>query len=177
MVSLDFFTVPFVTFRVFFVFIVLPHDRRRVIHFNVTEQPTAAWTAQQIVEAFPRNTAPRYLLRDRDGSYGDYFCRRVEGMDIREVPIAPRSPWQNPYVERMIGSIRRECLDHMIILNEQHLRRIIASYLRYYHAARTHLSLDKDAPDGRTAQPPEAGKIIALPHLGSLHHEYVRLAA
>ena len=131
----------------------------------------------QIVEAFPWDTAPRYLLRDRDGVYGHYFRRRVDGMDIREVPIAPRSPWQNPYVERMIGSIRRECLDHMIVLSEQHLRRIIAAYLRYYHAARTHLSLDKDAPDGRAAQPPDAGKVVALPHLGGLHHEYVRLAA
>ena len=177
LVSVDFFTVPTVTFRVFFVFIVLAHDRRRVIHFNVIEQPTAAWTAQQIVEAFPWDTAPRYLLRDRDGIYGDYFRRRVSGMGIDEVPIAPRSPWQNPYVERMIGSIRRECLDHMIVLNEQHLRRIIASYLRYYHAARTHLSLGKDAPDGRAAQPPAAGKVVALPHLGGLHHEYVRLAA
>ncbi len=177
LVSVDFFTVPTVTFQVLFVLIVLAHDRRRVIHFNVTEQPTAAWTAQQIVEAFPWDTAPRYLLRDRDGIYGDYFCRRVDGMDIREVPIAPRSPWQNPFVERMIGSIRRECLDHMIVFNEQHLRRIIAAYLRYYHAARTHLSLDKDAPEGRRTQPPDAGKVVAMPHLVGLHHEYVRLAA
>jgi len=177
LVSVDFFTVPTVTFRVFFVFIVLAHDRRRVIHFNVTEQPTAAWTAQQIVEAFPWDTAPRYLLRDRDGIYGHYFRGRVSGMGIDEVPIAPRSPWQSPYVERLIGSIRRECLDHMIVLNEQHLRRTIASYLRYYHAARTHLSLDKDAPNGRPIQLPAAGNVVALPHLGGLHHEYVRLAA
>jgi len=177
LVSVDFFTVPSVTFRVFFVFIVLAHDRRRVIHFNVTEQPTAAWTAQQIVEAFPWDTAPRYLLRDRDSIYGNYFRGRVSGMGIDEVPIAARSPWQSPYVERLIGSIRRECLDHMIVLNEQHLRRIIAAYLRYYHAARTHLSLDKDAPDGRAVQQPSTGKVVALPHLGGLHHEYVRLAA
>jgi len=177
LVSVDFFTVPTVTFRVFFVFIILSHHRRRVIHFNVTEQPTAAWTAQQIVDAFPWDTAPRYLLRDRDGIYGEYFRRRVSGMGIDEVPIAARSPWQSPYVERLIGSIRRECLDHMIVLNEQHLRRIIASYLRYYHAARTHLSLDKDAPEGRAVQPPTAGKVLAVPHVGGLHHEYVRLAA
>jgi len=177
LVSMDFFTVPTATFRVLFVFIVLAHDRRRVIHFNVTEQPTPAWTAQQIVEAFPWDTAPRYLLRDRDGIYGDYFQRRVDGMDIDEILIAARSPWQNPYAERVIGSIRRECPNHMIVLNEQHLRRIIASYLRYYHAARTHLSLDKDAPDGRATQSPDAGKVVALPHLGGLHHEYVRLAA
>ena len=177
LVSVDFFTVPTVTFRVFFVFIVLSHHRRRVIHFNVTEQPTSAWPAQEIVEAFPWDTAPRYLPRDRDGIYGRYFRRRVSGMGIDEVPIAARSPWQSPYVERLIGSIRRECLDHMIVLNEQHLRRTIASHLRYYHAARTHLSLDKDAPDGRTVHPPEAGKVVALPHPDSLQHRYVRLAA
>jgi len=177
LVSVDFFTVPTVTFRVVFVFIVLAHHRRRVIHFNVTQQPTAAWTAQQIVEAFPWDTAPCYFLRDRDGIYGDYFKRRVDGTGIDEVPIAARSPWQSPYVERLIGSIRRECLDHMIVLNEQHLRRILASYLRYYHSVRTHLSLEKDTPEGRRAQPPAAGKVIALPHVGGLHHEYVRLAA
>jgi hypothetical protein len=177
LVSVDFFTVPTVTFRVFFVFIVLAHDRRRVIHFNVTEQPTAAWTAQQIVEAFPWDTAPRYLLRDRDGIYADYFRGRITAMDIDDVPIAARSPWQSPYVERLIGSIRRECLDHMIVLNEQHLRQIIACYLRYYHAARTHLSLEKDAPDGRAIQPPTAGTVVAVPHIGGLHHEYVRRAA
>ncbi len=169
--------VPTVTFRVFFVFIVLAHDRRRVIHFNVTEQPTAAWTAQQIVEAFPWDTAPRYFLRDRDGIYGDYFRGRVTAMGIDEVPIAARSPWQNPYAERVIGSIRRECLDHLIVLGERHLRRILASYLTYYHAPRTHLSLDKDAPDHRPVQPSHTGKVVALPHVGGLHHQYVRLAA
>jgi hypothetical protein len=135
LVSVDFFTVPTVTFRVFFVFILLTHDRRRVIHFNVTEQPTAAWTAQQIVEAFPWDTAPLYLLRDRDGIYGHSFRKQVSAMDIDEVPIAARFPWQSPYVERVIGSIRRECLDHMIVLNERHLRQIIVSYLRYYYLA------------------------------------------
>ena len=177
LVSVDFFTVPTITFRVFFVFIVPAQHRHRIIHFNVTQQPTAAWTAQQIVEAFLWDTAPRYLLRDRDGIYGRYFHRRVSGMGSDQVPIAARSPWQSAYVERLIGSIRRECLDHMIVLNEQHLRRIIASYLRYCHAARTHLSLEKDAPDGRVIQPPEAGKVLALPHVGGLHHEYVHLAA
>ena len=177
LVSVDFFTVPTVTFRVLFVFIVPAHHRRRVIHFNVTEQPTAAWTAQQIVEAFPWDSAPNYLLCDRDGIYGDYFRIRVSGMGIDEVPIAARSPWQSPYVERLIGSIRRECLDHVIVLNEWHLRRIIASYLGYYHSPRTYLSLDKDAPDRRAVQLPQTGKVFALPHLGSLHHEYVGLAA
>jgi len=127
LVSVDFFTVPTVTFRVLFVFIVLAHHRRRVIHFNVTEQPMAAWTAQQIVEALPWDTAPRYPLRDRDGIYGRYFRSRVSGMGINEVAIAARSLWQSPYVERLIGSIRREYLDHVIVLNEQHLRRVIAS--------------------------------------------------
>jgi transposase InsO family protein len=177
LVSVDFFTVPTATFRVFFVFIVLTHSRRHVIHFNVTEHPTAGWTAQQIVEAFPWDTAPRYLLRDRDRIYGDYFTRRVDGMSIDEVLIAPRSPWQNPYAERVIGSIRRECLDHVIVLGERHLRRILSSYLRYYHTARTHLSLDKDAPDHRPVQPAHSGKVVALPHVGGLHRQYVRLAA
>jgi len=177
LVSVDFSTVPTVTFQVFFVFIVLSYHPRRVIHFNVTEQPTAAWRAQQIVEAFPWDTAPRYLLRDCDGIYGDYLQRRVDAMDIREVLITPLSQWQNPCAERLIGSIRRECLDHMIVLNEQHLRRIIGSYLRYYHAARTHLTLEEDAPDGPAVQPPDRGKVVALPHVGGLHHQYVRLAA
>jgi len=123
--SLDFFTVPTATFRVLFVLVVLAHHRRRVVHFNVTEHPTALWTAHQMVEAFPDDTAPRYLLRDRDKIYGEEFRRRVKGMDIKEVPIAPRSRWQNPYSERVIGSIRRECLDHVIVLGENHLRRIL----------------------------------------------------
>ena len=132
----DFFTVPTVTFRVLYVFIVLRHDRRQVVHFNVTDHPYAEWAAQQIINAFPYEEAPRFLIRDRDGIYGDYFTKRVEGMGIEEVPIAPRSPWQNPYCERLIGSIRRECLDHMIILNEDHLRRILKSYFEYYHNSR-----------------------------------------
>ncbi len=176
-VSVDFFTVPTATFRVLFVFIVFAHQRRRVLHFNVTEHPTAGWTAQQIIEAFPWDTAPRYVLRDRDRIYGNDFKRRLGGMSIRDVPTAPRSPWQNPYAERVIGSIRRDCLDHVIVLNERHLRRLLDSYLRYCHTARTHLSLDKDAPDHRPVQPAHIGKVVALPHVGGLHHQYVRLAA
>src|ERR671918_2415904 len=125
MVSIDFLTVPTATFRVLYVLVVLAHDRRRVVHFNVTEHPTAAWTAQQIIEAFPEETAPRFLLRDRDRIYGEEFRRRVAGMRIEEVMTAPHSPWQSPYVERLIGSIRRECLDHVIVLGENHLRRIL----------------------------------------------------
>src|SRR5207244_4716348 len=129
--SMDFFTVPTVTGRVLFVLLVLSHERRRVAHFNVTEHPTAEWTAQQIVEAFPNDTAPRRLLRDRDSIYSDAFKRRVSGMAITEVVSSPASPWQNPFVERLIGSIRRECLDHLIILNAAHLRGVLTSYFGY----------------------------------------------
>ncbi len=149
LVSIDFFTVPTATFHVLFVFVVLCHNRRRVVHFNVTEHPSAEWTAQQMVEAFPWDTAPRYVLRDRDQIYGAYFDRRVAGLGIEQVLTAPRSPWQSPFVERLIGSVRSECLDHMIILGERHLRRILREYLDYYHSCRTHLSLEKDAPDSR----------------------------
>ncbi len=177
LVSVDFFVVPTATFRVLYVFVVLLHHRRQVVHFNVTDSPTSAWTAQQIVEAFPDDSAPGYLLRDRDGIYGDEFRRRTKGMRIAEVLTAPRSPWQNPFAERLIGTIRRELLDHVIVLNEGHLRRRLRSYLRYYHGSRTHLSLDKDAPEPRTVELPEHGSIVALPQVGGLHHRYVRGAA
>ncbi len=140
--SVDFFTVPTVSFRVLFVFVVLAHHRRRVVHFNVTEHPTAAWTAQQMLEAFPEDTAPHYLIRDRDQIYGDCFRNRLRDMDITEVLTAPQSPWQNPYAERLVGSIRRECVDHVIVLGERHLRRILKSYFDYYLGSRTHLSLE-----------------------------------
>src|SRR3989441_1507652 len=177
LVSVDFFVVPTATFRVLYVFVVLLHHRRRVVHFNVTETPTAAWTAQQIVEAFPDDSAPRYLLRDRDGIYGGEFRRRVKGMLIAEVLTAPRSPWQNPFVERVIGTIRRELFDHVIVLNEGHLRRRLHSYLRYYHRSRTHLGLEKDAPEPRAVERPEQGRVVALPQVGGLHHRYFRRAA
>src|SRR5215813_12359587 len=176
-VSIDFLMVPTATFRVLYVLVVLAHDRRRVVHFNVTEHPTAAWTAQQIIEAFPEETAPRFLLRDRDQIYGEEFRRRVAGMKIEEVITAPHSPWQSPYVERLIGSIRRECLDHVIVLREKHLRRILKSYFDYYHRSRTHLSLAKDAPEPRTVQPPEYGSVIEIAEVGGLHHRYERRAA
>jgi len=177
LVSIDFFTVPSATFQILFVFVVLGHDRRRVLHFNVTEHPTAEWTARQIVEAFPWDTAPRYLLRDRDAVYGTHFRHRVAGFQVTEVLIAPRSPWQNPYVERLIGSIRRECLDHVIVLGEAHLRRVLRAYFTYYQDSRTHLSLDKDAPNPRDVQPPAMGEVIELPEVGGLHHRYERRAA
>lgn len=175
--SIDFFTVPTATFRVLFVFLVLAHNRRRVLHFNVTEHPSAAWAAQQIVEAFPNDTAARYLMRDRDGIYGAAFRHRLKGMSIDEVVSAPRCPWQNPFVERLIGSIRRECLDHVVILGERHLRRILTSYFVYYHRSRTHLSLVKDSPASRAVTPPDAGQVIELPEVGGLHHRYERRAA
>jgi transposase InsO family protein len=177
LVSVDFFVVPTATFRVLYVFVILLHRRREVVHFNVTDSPAAAWTAQQIVEAFPDDSAPRYLLRDRDSIYGREFRQRVKGIGIAEVLAAPRSPWQNPFVERVIGTIRRELLDHVIVLNEQHLRRRLRSYFRYYHGARTHLALDKDAPEPRAVEPPDRGRVVALPHVGGLHHRYVRRAA
>ena len=174
--AVDFFTVPTVTFQVLYVFLVLRHDRRRIVHFNVATSPTAQWAAQQIVEAFPFEEIPRFLLRDRDGIYGEYFRDRVENMGIEEVLIAPRSPWQNPYVERLIGSIRRECLDHVIVLNEDHLRRILPEYLSYYHEVRTHLSLERNSPDPRSVQPVGQGKVVSKAYLGGLHHCYRRAA-
>jgi putative transposase len=173
----DFFTVPTATFRVLFVFIILAHDRRRIVHFNITEHPTAQWTAQQIVEAFPWDTAPRYLLRDRDSIYSTVFQDRVSHMGIEEVKIAPRNPWQNPYCERVIGSIRRDALDHVIVLNERHLCRVLRSYIDYYHTWRTHLSLEMDAPESRAIQPPELGAVRKQPEIGGLHHHYERQAA
>ena len=177
LVSIDFFTVPTLTFQVLFVFVVLSHERRRVVHFNVTQSPTAKWTALQVIQAFPWDTAPRYLIRDRDGTYGHNFVQRVRSMGIKEVRIAPRSPWQNPYAERFIGTLRRDCLDHMIVRSEKHRRRIIRDYLGYYHTCRTHLSLNKDTPESRPIEPPEAGKVIEIPQVGGLHHRYTRWAA
>ncbi len=147
------------------------------MHFNVTARPTAQWTAQQLVEAFPFNSAPRYLLHDRDTIYGEGGHRRISSLGIEEVVTAPRSPWQNPFCERVIGSIRRDCLDHVIVINERHLRRILREYVDYYHTCRTHLSLNKDPPEPRIVEPPKLGKIVAFPHVGGLHHRYGRIAA
>lgn len=177
LVSIDFFVVPTVRFKVLFVLVILAHHRRTIVHFNVTEHPTAQWTAQQITEAFPWNTAPKYLLRDRDGTYGSQFQRRVESMGIEEVITAPRSPWQNAFVERVIGSIRRDCLDHIVVLNDRHLKRALTNYLKYYHCWRTHLSLGMDSPDSRPVQLPSLGKVVQFPEVGGLHHHYERMAA
>ena len=177
LVSLDFFMVPTVRHTVLFVLVILAHHRRRVVHFNVTEHPTAEWTAQQVIDAFPWDEAPRYLLRDRDRIYGAPFRQRVRHMGIEEVLIAPRSPWQNPYVERLIGSIRRECLDHVIVLHERHLRRLLTEYFQYYHDWRTHRALDMDCPLPRPVQRPEVGPVREVPEVGGLHHHYERRAA
>jgi putative transposase len=176
-VSVNFFTVPTVTFRVLFVFVVLGHQRRKVLHFNVTDAPTAAWVGQPMVEAFPWETAPRFVLRDRDGIYGSDFVRRVKGLGIEQVVISARSPWQSPYVERVIGSIRRECLDHVIIFSEKHLRRVLREYARYYHDSRTHLGLAKHCPHPRRMEPPHLGEICTEPMVGGLHHRHFRDAA
>jgi putative transposase len=175
MVSIDFFTVPTVTWKVLFVFIVLEHRRRQVLHLNVTEHPTSAWTAQQIVEAFADRDAARYLIRDRDSIYGNDFRLRIASLGTEEVLTAPQSPWQNPYAERLIGSIRRECLNHFVVLNANHLKKTLARYFDYDHGSRPHWGLGKQCPFPR--QVSCIGRIIEIPKLGGLHHRYERVAA
>jgi transposase InsO family protein len=177
MVSVDFFTVPTIRFQVLYVFLVLAHDRGRILHFAVTAHPTAEWAAQQLREAFPWEMAPRYLLRDRDRVFGAEFVQQVKAMGIQLVLSAPRSPWQRAYVERVIGTLRRECLDHVIVCSEAGLSRHPRNVVDYYHRSRTHLGLQKDAPESRPIQPPDTGRIIAIPEVGGLHHRYERRAA
>jgi transposase InsO family protein len=165
-VATDFFTVPTITLKVLFVFIVLEHYRRKVLHFNVTEHPTAPWTAQQILEAFADRDPARYLLRDRDSRYSAEVRLRIKSLGMQERLTAPQSPWQNPYVERLIGSIRRECLHHYIILNAHHLKRTLSSYFRYYQESRTHLSLGKQCPFPRKVL--DVGKIVVIPQLAGV---------
>jgi len=173
----DFFTVPTATFRLLFVFFIISHDRRSILHINVTDSPTAEWTGQQIVNAFPYDAAPEYLLRDRDSIYGKAFKKRVKTLGIEEVVTAPRSPWQNPIAERFVGSVRRDCLDHCIILNARHLLKTLREYTDYYHNDRTHLGLSKDTPVHRAVEPPELGEVKGRPVLDGLHHRYYRDAA
>ena len=175
-VAIDFFVVPTVTFRLLYGFVVLRHERREIVHFDVTENPTAAWTARQLTEAVPWDEAPRYLLRDRDGIYGEEFTARVKATGLEDVVTARQSPRQNPYCERLIGSIRRECLDHVIVLGEEHLRRILGAYVTYYHEDRIHQSLDQRPPHGRELEPLDRGRVISLPRVGGLHHRYTRAA-
>jgi transposase InsO family protein len=175
--AIDFFVVPTLTFRVLYVLVILKHERRELVHLTTTENPTAEWTARQITEAFPWDTTPKYMIRDRDGAYGCIYRNRLEAMGLHDIPIAPRSPWQNGFVERVIGSIRRECLDHVIVRNERHLRRILRSYLTYYNHSRTHLSLNKDPPISRPVSSDTQGRIVVLLEVGGLHHRYEWVAA
>ena len=174
--SIDFFTVPTVTFRILYCVIILCHDRRKITHFNITSHPSAQWTSQQITEAFPYDEVPKYLIRDRDAIFGNSFQKRVHAMRIKEIVTAPQSPWQNPFVERIIGTIRHDCLNHLIILNEKHLHKILMSYFDYYHHCRTHLSLEKNAPIPRMTESKTQGKVISLSKMGGLHHLYRRAA-
>jgi transposase InsO family protein len=172
-VAMDLFVVPTISFRLLYGLLIVGHGRRQILWFGVTAHPTAEWIANQITEACGWEQAPRYLIRDRDGAYGEVFIRRLRSMGIRDRPTSPRSPWQNGYAERLIGSIRRECVDHIIILGERHLRHVLLSYMQYYNEVRTHLSLNKDAPAPRSVQ--RAGHILYRPILGGLHHQYVRV--
>ena len=176
-IAIDFAVVSTVRFGLLYVFVVLGLERRRLLHVHVTAHPTAAWTALQMIEALPEETHLRYVIRDRDAIYGPEFQRRVAGMGLVQVPIAPRSPWQNCYAERFVGSLRRECLDHVIALNERQVCRIVSNYARYYNRARTHLALAKDAPEPRRVQSRANGRVVAFPEVGGLHHRYKREAA
>jgi transposase InsO family protein len=175
--AIDMFVAVSASFRLLYVMVILAHGRRKIVRFGVTQHPTAAWLSQQVIEAFPWDTAPSFLLRDRDASYGSVFSKRVAAMGVTEVVTAPRSPWQNAHVERVIGSIRRECRDHVVIFSERHLRRVLSYYVEYYHRTRTHLTLNKDCPDPRPIQPHTIGRVVAIRQVGGLHHRYERLDA
>jgi transposase InsO family protein len=170
---MDMFVVPTISFRLLYGLLIVGHGRRQILWFGVTAHPTAEWIANQITEACGWEQAPRYLIRDRDGAYGEVFIRRLRSMGIRDRPTSPRSPWENGYAERLIGSIRRECLDHVVVFSERHLRHLLLSYMKYYNGARTHLSLEKDAPFSRAVD--RAGHILCRPILGGLHHQYARI--
>ena len=171
--AVDMCMVPTLTFERLFAFLVLGHSRRQLLWFEVTRHPTAAWLARQITEAFPWASAPAYLVRDNDRAYGQVFTSRVTAMGIRDRPISPGSPWQNGIAERLIGTLRRECLDHMVIFGEAHLRRILSAYAVYYNQTRTHLALNKDCPLERPIQ--RFGSVVAIPVLAGLHHQYLRI--
>ncbi len=175
--AMDFFVIPTASFELLYGFVILEHDRRRIRHVAVTAHPTAEWVSRQLREAFPYESAPRFLHRDRDGIYGNVVTGTLNAMGIEEVLSAPRSPWQNPYCERLIGTLRRELLDNVIVLGESHARRMLKEYVGYYNGSRTHLSLVKDAPEPRAIEPPSAGPVRAHEVLGGLHHRYFRRAA
>jgi len=171
--AIDLFVVPTILFRLLYGLLIVRHDRRRLLWLGATTHPNAEWVAQQFTEAFGWEESPRYLVRDRDRSYGEVFVRRVRAMGIRDRPISPRSPWQNGYAERLIGSVRRECIDHVIVFGERHLRHLLRSYLDYYNETRTHLSLEKDTPISRAIE--AVGRVFGRPVLGGLHHRYERI--
>jgi putative transposase len=175
-IAIDFLAVPTVTFDIVYVFFVLSLERRRVLHVNVTAHPYAAWAAQQIVEAIGSDVVPVRLVRDRDAIFGGAFDARVENLGVRQLRTAARSPWQNGFAERWVGTLRRELLDHVIVLGERHLLRLVRQHVEYYNRDRPHMSLGGDAPVARAVQPPCAGKVIALPRVGGLHHRYSRAA-
>ena len=171
--AVDLFVVPTIGLSMIYALIVLRHDRRNLLSFGVTAHPTAEWIARQITEAFPWDNAPRYLIWDRNAAYGEVVRQRLWVMGMRDHPTAPRSPWQKAYAECLIGSIRRACLEHMIVLGADHLHRILKSYAFYYNEVRTHLSLGNDAPTGRSIQ--RLGVVTAFPNPGGLHHQYCRI--
>ena len=171
--SMDLFVVPTISFQLLYGLLILRHGRREILWLGATTHPSAEWISRQLTEAYGWEQGPRYLIRDRDSIYGDVFIRRLRAMGIRDRPTAPRSPWQNGYCERLIGSIRRDCLDHVVVFGEQHLRHLLRSYANYYNQARTHLSLNKDAPVSRAVE--AVGRILPVPILGGLHHQYVRI--
>jgi putative transposase len=173
-ISMDFFTVPTSNFKLLHVLVMIEHNRRKIIHFNVTEHPTSIWSAQQMRNALYYDNSYKYVIRDRDCKFGKYFGRKISNIGIKEIVTAYRSPWQNGYVERVIGTIRRECLDHFIVFNEAHLREILKEYFYYYNKFRTHLGLDKDTPESRPIEP--YGKIARRPVLNGLHNIYFREA-
>ena len=170
---MDLFVVPTISFRLLHGFLILHHGRREILWIGTTSHPSADWIARQLTEAFGWEEAPRYIIRDRDRAYGDIVVRRLRAMGIRDRPTAPRSPWQNGYCERLIGSIRRDCLDHVVVFGERHLRHLLRSYANYYNQTRTHLSLNKDSPVTRPVE--TVGRILPVPILGGLHHQYVRI--
>ena len=171
--SMDLFLVPTISFRLLYGLLILRHSRRELLWLGVTAHPSAEWIARQLTEAYGWQQTPRYIIRDRDCVYGGVFAYRLRAMGIRDRPIAPRSPWQNGCAERLIGSIRRDCLDHVVVFGERHLRHLLKSYQQYYNEARTHLSLEKDAPISRAVQ--TVGQALAVPILGGLHHQYIRV--
>ena len=170
--SMDLFVVPTISFRLLYGFLILRHSRRELVWLGVTARPNAHWIARQLTEAYGWQQTPWYIVRDRDCVYGAVVIERLRAMGIRDRPISPRSPWQNGYSERLIGSIRRDCLDHVVVFSERHLRHLLNSYQKYYNEARTHLSLHKDAPIPRAVQ--TVGRTLAMPVLGGLHHQYFR---